>query len=123
MAILVTGATGFLGQHVIENLVHQTRRIIILVRPQSLERARQMFSSYPHLEFLPGDLTESDIITDHAVFDKVKSSIHTVMHLAANYDLQGPKDKAYVSNVVGTHNMIHLLNSLPELQDFHYTVP
>lgn len=76
MSILVTGATGFLGSHLVQRLVDNGEQVIVLVRhTSSLER----------LSRLKERITVC--VLDEAALDRVFESrqIDTIIHCATNY--------------------------------------
>ena len=94
---LVTGATGFLGSHVVCRLLERGERVRVLVRPASL---RQNLDGMD-VEMVQGDLT------DPASLRKAVSGCSRVYHIAADYRLWVPDRKVlYESNVIGTKNLL-----------------
>jgi dihydroflavonol-4-reductase len=97
MTALVTGATGFLGNHVARLLAERGERVRVLVRPGS-ETGR--------LEGLPVDLVAGDL-RDAASLVHATKGVETVYHVAADYRLwaRNPRE-IYESNVIGTRNLL-----------------
>jgi dihydroflavonol-4-reductase len=89
---LVTGAAGFLGNHVTRQLVARGESVRVLLRPSSSNRA---IADLP-LEYVTGDLR-----------DAASLGIRHVYHVAADYRLwaKNPQD-IYDSNVGGTRNLL-----------------
>ncbi len=120
MKILVTGATGFIGKRLTKSLARAGNEIYCLVRKQSLEKAEEMFRGEKNIQFVTGDLTNNDILDQVSGAEVITNSIEAVVHLAATYDLSVSQTEAYVSNVVGTQNLLFLLQRMKKLQMFHY---
>lgn len=70
--VLVTGATGFIGPHVVDRLERAGAEVACLVRPSSRRDALSPFS----VEFRTGD------VTDPASLDAALDQIDIVLHLA-----------------------------------------
>lgn len=75
MRALVTGATGFLGSHLVGHLVRQGNAVAVLVRPGS-DRWR-IHESLPDVRILEGDLTS----VDSWAADAAEFCPETVFHL------------------------------------------
>ncbi|MFL5783750.1 MAG: SDR family oxidoreductase [Bacteriovoracaceae bacterium] len=119
MKILLTGSTGFIGKRLTESLVSKGHEVYCLVRPQSLEKAKELFSD-TQVQFVTGDLTKNDVLDSVSEAETVMNTIEAVIHLAATYDLAVNQTEAYLSNVVGTQNLLFLLQRMKKLQIFHY---
>ncbi len=120
MKILITGATGFIGKRLTKSLARSGNEVYCLVRKQSLEKAKEIFQTEPNIKFVTGDLTNNDVLEEVSGAEVITNSIEAVIHLAATYDLSAPMTEAYVSNVVGTQNLLFLLQRMKKLQIFHY---
>ena len=93
--VLVTGATGFIGSHLVQELVKTGARVTCLVRPTS------DISQYEGLglSFTQGDILQRDTLTGPT------SNADVVFHLVAaqeSFDPQG----YYDLNVGGTRNLV-----------------
>jgi dihydroflavonol-4-reductase len=97
MKTLVTGATGFLGNHVARQLAARGEQVRVLVRPSSDARALEGFET----ERFIGDLR------DAASLDRAMAGVTRVFHVAADYRLwaRDPRE-IYESNVTGTRNLL-----------------
>jgi dihydroflavonol-4-reductase len=101
LTAFVTGATGFLGSHVAQQLVDQGADLRLLVRPTSNLRNILAFDK---AERVTGDLR------DAASLKKAMSGCDVVFHVAADYRLWTPTqsdiEQMYRSNVQGTKAII-----------------
>ncbi len=97
MKCLVTGATGFIGNRLVEELLRLGNEVRILAR--SKEKVSQMFGN--RVTFFDGDLWDLDVIND------ATRNCDAVFHLAAFANIWS-KDKmlAYKTNVTGTKNIL-----------------
>jgi len=96
--ILVTGASGFVGNHVARALVKRGEAVRILVRPSS---NLAQLADVPNLEKCVGDLR------DRASLEAAVKGCAALYHVAADYrfDVSNP-DEVHRSNVEGTRNLL-----------------
>jgi NAD dependent epimerase/dehydratase len=106
--ILVTGAGGFIGSHLTEELVRQGEEVRALVRYNSRDE-RGLLEDLPQeilrqIEIIPGDLKDPDGVR------KAMRGCHKVFHLGAliaiPYSYVHPFDFVQ-TNVVGTANLLN----------------
>ncbi len=96
--VMVTGATGFIGNHLAQTLVKRDYNVIALVR--SRKRAE-------HLEKQGVKLVEGNLIHSSDVEAAVQG-VKTIYHIAALYRSAKYPDKIYKEvNVEGTRNIIN----------------
>jgi nucleoside-diphosphate-sugar epimerase len=104
MRVLVTGAAGFLGSHLIDRLVadgHEVAGIDNLKRGNLKHIQRHIDSSA--LDFRVVD------IRDQGALDEAMTGAEVVYHLAAQSNVMGAFDDAdysFQTNVVGTYNVL-----------------
>ena len=112
----VTGATGFIGRHLVERLLAREGEIHVLVRPGSEEK----------LEAIVERLGGGDRIhagraatcpsrylgVDAATRDALRGNVDHFFHLAAIYDMTADETQNALLNVGGTQNAIDLANDL-----------
>ena len=97
MTILVTGATGFIGSHLIDELLKKKEKVRILIRKLNKDEKLKQHG----LEICSGSLENIDSLTE------ATKDVKTVYHLAAM--LGGPDvtyRQLYNTNVIGTENLI-----------------
>lgn len=92
MKVLVTGGSGFIGTHLIEQLLCEGNDVVIFDKTLS--------STYPDLTVL-GDVRDQNALTRAVLGQEV------VFHLAAEHaDNVRPQSLYYDVNVIGTQNLI-----------------
>jgi len=91
--VFVTGATGFLGKKLIEQLVKKNIEIVCLVRDKS------KLSIHKNIELVKGDLRESKSYED------ALKGVDTVIHAAALVGVED-KEKNFDVNLKGTQELI-----------------
>jgi thioester reductase-like protein len=120
MKLLLTGGTGFIGRYVVEALAPQVSILYLLIRPQSLERAKKMFSQYPNIRFILGDVFSGDVCYQAHNLQELMDEVTSIVHLAARYDLEMSVYDAYTNNVIGVQNMLTLARRMKKLEYFHH---
>lgn len=107
--VLVTGAGGFIGSHLCENLVHAGSKVRAFIRYNSK-------NSYGLIESIPADIRKDiEIVTgdlmDESSFSNVLKdhNVDTIFHMAAipsiPYSFQNPRHVFQV-NTFGTFNLL-----------------
>ena len=95
MKTLVTGATGFIGKHLVKRLVEEGRDVICLVRETSDTKS---------LERLGAELFFGDI-TDQKSVETAVEGVDLIFHLAG--EVYPKRSKNYFDiNVIGTKNLM-----------------
>jgi len=109
--ILLTGATGFIGQHLVNNLVSKGYKVICLVRNVAL--AQKKLLNHPNINYVKADITELKSL------EKAPFAVDCVVHLAAlTNPPKGIKNTWPLFkkiNIIGTEN---LLSHLKETGQF-----
>jgi short-subunit dehydrogenase len=119
----VTGATGFIGRHLVERLLEREGTIHVLVREGSRARLEELLSRWgaPEGRIVPviGDLTAAELgISDD---DRTRlAGVDHFFHLAAIYDMSADEESNRQANVDGTRNAVALANALGAKR-FHHT--
>lgn len=93
--VLVTGAAGFVGRHMIELLLADGFAVRATDLPQSGGRPFP-----PGVEFAPADITRPEQLA------AVMAGVSRVYHIAALFDYSASEDKLRLVNVTGTRNLL-----------------
>lgn len=103
--MLVTGADGFIGSHLVEELLHRGHKVRALAQYNSFNfwgNLEDLDLSHPNLEIVSGDVRDPNLCRT------ICKDVDTVFHLAAliaiPYSYEAP-DSYVDTNIKGTLNM------------------
>lgn len=103
--ILVTGASGFIGTNLIEDLISKEYEVcnIDINAPKIPQR---------------NNIWKNVDIRDYVSFEKAVLSFNPdyLVHLAARTDLDGKSMDDYSANVIGVKNLMNIIHKLPNLK-------
>jgi len=109
--ILLTGATGFLGAHILRELVKRNYKVVCLVR--NIDKLRPTLRAYfpKEYEMFSYKTVKGDIELEHfgltdAEYKILASKVDMVFHVAANVHHAGHYEDFERSNVIGTQHVI-----------------
>src|SRR4051812_49387802 len=114
----VTGATGFVGRHLVEELLRRDGTIYALVREGSRGRLDELVERWgagDRIVPVVGDLSKGGLGIEG--FDE---KIDHLFHLAAIYDMAADEEAMMRSNVEGTRHVVEFANS-HDVGLFHHT--
>src|SRR5215213_387614 len=124
MTYFVTGATGFIGRHLVAELLRNREgEVLVLVREGSRERLDELIAGWPggaRVTSVTGDLTQANLGLDQAWIDEHRGKVEHFFHLAAIYDMTADDEANERLNVAGTRNAVALANAL-EVGCLHHT--
>lgn len=109
--ILLTGATGFLGAHILRELLRHKMNVVCLVRNE--ERLRPALKNYFPKEYeyfsykvVKGDIEEAHFGLTDEEYNTLTQRVDMVIHTAANVHHAGYYSDFERTNVIGTQNVI-----------------
>lgn len=117
MDYFVTGATGFIGGHLIERLLARKGKIYVLVRSGSekkIDALRERLGDHSkRIVPVKGDLTKSKLGVSPSRIGKLKGTIRHFFHLGAIYDITSENtDEQVAINVDGTRHALQFAEAV-----------
>jgi NAD(P)-dependent dehydrogenase (short-subunit alcohol dehydrogenase family) len=115
MAYFVTGATGFIGRHLVERLLQREGDIHVLVRPESIGRLDALIHRWGgagRIRPVLGDLSKPLLGLDPEQVAELRGQIDHFFHLAAIYDMTASEAQDRLANVEGTRHAVALAGVL-----------
>jgi thioester reductase-like protein len=111
----VTGATGFIGRHLVEVLLAREGTVHVLIREGSRARLEELIARWgpeaSRIEPVVGDLGAPQLGLSEEDQEKLRGVDH-FFHLAAVYDMTADEETNRRANVEGTRNAVDLANAL-----------
>lgn len=109
--VLLTGATGYLGAHILRELLRRKLHVICLVRSEEkLKDTLRYYFPKEHEYFTYkvrlGDISAPYLGLDEQDYKKLAEKVDMVIHTAANVSHAGNYEDFERTNVQGTQNMI-----------------
>ncbi len=123
MTYFVTGATGFIGRHLVQELLaNREGEIALLVRPGSRARIEALIKSWgaaQRITVVPGDLGSPLLGVDEDWIDEHRGKVDHFFHVAALYDMTASDERNEQLNVGGTRAALELAAAL-DAGRFHH---
>lgn len=117
--ILLTGATGYLGIHILNEILKNTSiKVYCLVRGNEdkfiQKRLDDLYKFYfnesitsnKKVQIINGDITKQHLGWDESIYNEMAKKVDVVIHTAATVKHYGNKEIFKNINVVGTQNII-----------------
>lgn len=124
MSYFITGGTGFIGRHLISQLLKREGTIYVLVRASSeakLAALEEHWGAAPgRIVAIHGDLTKPMLGVSEEDRNRLRGEVQHFFHLAAIYDLGAPAAEQEETNIRGTRHTVQLAQDI-EAGCFHHT--
>ncbi|WP_157185641.1 non-ribosomal peptide synthetase, partial [Nocardia transvalensis] len=130
--VLLTGATGFVGAHLLRELLTSTEaRVWCLVRAddeeQAHKRIREALENYriwdeatgPRIIAVPGDLAQPRFGLDEAQYARLADRVEAIYHNGARVNHIEPYGRLRAANVSGTREVLRLA-TLSRIKPVHF---
>src|SRR2546426_7579754 len=116
MSYLVTGATGFIGRHLVELLLEREGTIHVLVREGSQGRLEELRNRWgvgeDRVVAVIGDVSQRQLGVSAEDIERLSGEIDQLFHLAAIYDMTADAESQRVANVEGTRHMVEFASAV-----------
>ncbi|HET8593440.1 MAG TPA: SDR family oxidoreductase [Solirubrobacterales bacterium] len=112
MNYFVTGATGFIGRHLVELLLRREGTVYVLVREGSRGRLEELRSRWgageDRVVAVVGDLSQPHLGVSDQIAEGLRGEIDHFFHLAAIYDMTADAESQKAANIEGTRHAVEL---------------
>jgi thioester reductase-like protein len=120
-AVLLTGATGFVGREVLSRFLERDdRHVFALVRADNDDDAAGRLPAHERLTAVAGDIEQPNLGLDDRARERLRREVTTVLHCAASVSFDMPLDESRSVNVEGTRRMLEFARSCTRLERFSY---
>jgi thioester reductase-like protein len=120
-AVLLTGATGFVGREVLSRLLARgDRHVHALVRAADDNEAAGRLPAHDRLKAVAGDIERAGLGLSEEAAETLRRDVSTVIHCAASVSFELPLEESRRVNVEGTRNMAQFARGCPRLERFTY---
>jgi thioester reductase-like protein len=119
-AVLLTGATGFVGKEILDRFLDRGRQVFALVRAQDDEAAAARLAPHARLTPVAGDIERPGLGLAEAKAAALAEEVTTVVHCAASvsFDLSLPESRRV--NVDGTRHVLEMAQRCEGLERLSY---
>ena len=99
MKVLLTGATGFLGEYMIQELLENDYEVVAFGRNE--KKGKYLSENYKNVKFVKGNLENREDL------EKITDQIDFVIHAGGLSTVWGRWEDFYNANVLGTQNVLN----------------
>lgn len=125
--VLLTGATGFVGAHILMELItkDEVENVYCIIRKKSNQTIEERFGlvldkyfknvdkkDLNKIKLVRGNFEEIDLGLSKIDFDDIKNNVKTIIHSGANVKHFGNYGNSYKTNVEGTKKIINFAKKI-----------
>ncbi len=119
-AVLLTGATGFVGKEILDRFLDRGRRVFALVRAEDDDAAARRLSPHAHLTAVAGDIERPGLGLAEPAAARLAEEVTTVVHCAASVSFDLSLEDSRRVNVEGTRKVLDLAHRCEQLERLSY---
>jgi thioester reductase-like protein len=120
-AVLLTGATGFVGREILSRfLARGDRHIYALVRADNDDDAARRLPAHELLTAVAGDIEEGGLGLSDRNSERLGREVDTVLHCAASVSFDLPLPESRRINVEGTRHVLDFARTCRNLERLSY---
>jgi thioester reductase-like protein len=119
-AVLLTGATGFVGKEILDRFLDRGRRVFALVRAKDDDAAARRLSPHARLTAVAGDIERPGLGLAESAAATLAEEVTTVVHCAASVSFDLSLEDSRRVNVEGTRNVLDLAHRCERLERLSY---
>jgi thioester reductase-like protein len=121
-AVLLTGATGFVGREVLSRFLARGdgNAVYALVRAANDDDAAGRLPAHERLTAVAGDIEQSGLGLPGETAERLRREVSIVLHCAASVSFDLPLEESRRVNVEGTRRMVEFARGCPRLERFSY---
>ena len=106
-AVLLTGATGFVGREVLSRFLERdSRHVFALVRADNDDQAAGRLPGHARLTAVAGDIEQRNLGLAASSSERLRREVTTVLHCAASVSFDMPLEQSRNVNVEGTRRVL-----------------
>jgi thioester reductase-like protein len=120
-AVLITGATGFVGREILSRFLERDdRHVFALVRADNDDQAAGRLPGHERLTAVAGDIEQRNLGLAEGSSERLHREVTTVLHCAASVSFEMPLEESRSVNVDGTRRVLDFARGCSRLERFSY---
>ena len=119
-AVLLTGATGFVGKEILDRFLDRGRRVFALVRAEDDDAAAERLPRHARLTAVAGDIERPGLGLADGRAAELADEVTTVVHCAATVSFDLSLEESRRVNVDGTRHVLDLAQRCKRLERLSY---
>ena len=122
--LCLTGASGFLGRHLLKALAHHRPKVgfLVLARPNAAKKLRKLFDwlEPDRLQIIEGDIMQPELGLAPHDAARIRDLVSEVWHLAASTSFnEAEREHIEQANLGGTVRLLELARHIKHLENFY----